>query len=190
MRHCAPGFGLARQILVMVKWIAPGPENKPDRRVLIIRAVIAEGFTRPLKQVRNARHRDEVRYPCTPLRERRPGKAGIGIAHHASRSVPHAEPAARHPDLAKHRGQRHQHPVGLLAMMRALQGPGRIEHRSLARHPGGKIHDHPRGDSRNSACPRCILGQAVGLSRQVTLEPIEPDAIALQKNAIMPPVSM
>ena len=173
-----------------MKRIAARPEDQPDRRVLVAGAVVGEGFAGSFEQVSDARHRDEVRYPGPTLRKRRPGEPRIGVAHHAGRAIPHAKAAARQPDLAQHRGQRHQHPERLLAVVRTLQRPGHIEHCSLARHPRREIHDHLRAHPGDGARPLCVLGHAVVLPGQVSLESPEPDAIAVEESAIVPPVAV
>ena len=96
-------------------------------------------------------------------RLRHRGVAGAG-------AVAKAKSAARQSDLTEARRQQHQRPVGLLAMVGALQRPGRCQHRARIRHLPRQIADRLGRDAGDRRRPTRILWLANRSRRPGTAE--------------------
>ncbi len=74
------------------------------------------------------------------------------------------EAAAGRADLPEHRGERDDHPERLLAVVRALQRPARVDERAARGHAARERPQALRLDAGDGARPLGTLGDAVGLA--------------------------
>ncbi|MCY1526730.1 hypothetical protein D9M68_617690 [compost metagenome] len=109
----------------------------------------------------------------------------MGVADHVDGAVSDTEAASRQADLSQHRGEGHQHPERLLAMVGALQRPGNIEHGPGRRHLARKRRDACRRQAGDAGRPLCGLGLSVLLSTQVGGKAAKAHAVALQEGGVM-----
>ena len=182
-----PGAQHAVQILMVMEGVATRPPD--DARIgelqhAAIEVMIAAGV---FQHFRNARDRDEK-----PGRVRR-GRHGEawhfapGMAHaiHAAITKRHTLP--RLADQAEHGGKRGQHPIGLLTIIRALQGPGGSQHRGLARDFGGQRADGLGGDGRDGRGPFGGFRHAIRFAGDIGAQLIPADATGREEVLILPP---
>ena len=86
------------------------------------------------------------------------------------RAVAEAEAAARQADAAEHGGERDRHPVGLLAVMRALQRPRAGDEAAHVRRRGARDRgSSSAGTPQIAGGPFGGLGDAVVVAQQIAL---------------------
>ena len=98
--------------------------------------------------------------------------------------MPHAEAAAGKAYLAEHARQGNQHPVGLFAVVRALDAPAAHEHGPVL---GDCVRQFADGLGRNAAdgfCPFRSLGLSVGLAEQVRQEFVEARGVVVEERRV------
>ena len=178
----------AREVLVVVEGIAAAPVDQVDPGIGQAPAVEVEGLARVEQHVRQPGERDGGPDRIRPLREGRRVGPQWRPPDVPERPVSAPEPAAREPDLAQHRGQGHDHPRGLLAVLDALERPVRVDQGPLRRHPAGQGPDRLGRDSGQPLGPLGGLGRSVLGATEVALEPVEADAVPREEFAVRAPL--
>ena len=131
---------------------------------------------------------------------RHPGRAGLRLAavgdagQHgrvgrrraaAGVVVGEAEPAARQADLAEHRGERHQHPVALFAVLLALQRPAGGEHRPVLGEAVCEVLDRVSRNVADRGRPFGALRRLVVVAHQIRQELVEAVGVGLEELLVM-----
>ena len=108
---------------MMMKWIAPSPVDELGIRIDNFTTIIVHGSPGVEQHICNTGYWN--RKPCwiPSLGQRCPIETLVIRANKGLCAVAEPEPASRRSDLPKHGGQRAQHPVRLLTVISALQGP-------------------------------------------------------------------
>ena len=169
----------AVEVLVVVERVAAAPVHDPRVRVRAPLAVEVVRLARRQEHVRHAGHGDR-RARAVELG----GQGGDAHARHLGAHVRHravavAEAAARQPDLPEERGERDGGPDRLLAVLGALQRPGRGDHRPPRRHASREIA-HRRG--RHAGDLLRPLGRPVAERRE---ERLDPGTAAIEERAVV-----
>ena len=115
-----PGAHEAVQVLVVMEWVAAGPPNEADVGVGQAPAVEVERLARVEQHVADPGHRDEALDRIAALRQRGPGERADLVTDPVDGGIAEAEATARQADLPEHRGKRDCQPIGLLAVVGAL----------------------------------------------------------------------
>ena len=173
------------QVLVVVERIAARPVDQADPGVGLPPAVIVIPGARLQQHVRDPGHRDERLDRVAELRQGRQPQGRAVVADIAHRAVAVPEPAARHPDLAEHRGQRDGCPHRLLAVLDSLQRPGDRDQGPARRHLACQMAYLAGLDAADRRGPGCVLDDAVCRSRQVALEGVVSGGAAVQELAVV-----
>ena len=179
-----PGAAQAIDVLMVVERVAAGPVDQPDIGIGPALAVEIVGSAGVEQHVGDARDRNEVADRILALRQRRPAYLRGGESDAVDRSVAEAEAAARQADLAEHGGERDRHPVGLLAMLGALQRPGHHDHGPRRRHAPRELLDPSRVDTGDRCGPGGILRGAVRFARHIGREAVVAGGVAVEEFAI------
>ena len=143
--------------------IAAGPIDQPDVGIGAAAAVVIVGLAGMQQAIGDARRRNgaverigaAASIAGRAERQRRLGDAG-------RRAIAEAEAAARQPDLAEHAASSTTRPIGLLAVIGALQRPRRRDHGARRRHAARQRAD---GLGRNAGDRRRPVG-ILGLRRR------------------------
>ena len=184
----APGLDQAIEILVVVEGIAAAPVDQADVGVGPRAPVEVVGAARVQQHVGDAGDGDRIADLVLRARQGRRADRAANPAHAGDGAVAEAEAAAGEADLPHHRGERDQHPEGLLAMVAPLQRPAGGEHGARRRHGAGEIADRHRLDAGDGGGPVRVLRHAIGFPRQVGLEALVAVAVALQEGAVRQPL--
>ena len=134
----------------MAERVAAGPEDQTNIGIGDLLAVVVDALSRIEQHVVEAvgignRNLDRVVAGIDATQRGMLGgqRTAIGVV------IAQPEAAARQPDLAQHGGQRHQHPVRLLAMVLALDCPAAHQHGATLGHAArqlANIVSRHRGD--------------------------------------------
>ena len=117
-----PGAAQPVQVLMVVERVAAGPIDQPDVGIGCALAVIIVALARDAAGSRRCAppvSRAVPGWAAPALPGRRTGAAAR--PRPGARAIAKTEPAARQTDLAEARREQHQRPIGLLAMIGALQ---------------------------------------------------------------------
>ena len=182
-----PGAHQPVEVLVVVERVAAGPPDQPDVGVGQPLAVEVEGLARVQQHVADPRHRDEAPDRVAALRQGRPGERADLAADPVDGGVAEAEAAARQADLPEHRGERDRQPVGLLAMVGALDRPAHRDQGARRRHVAGERADKLGVDAGDRGRPGGVLGLPIAVAHEVGLEPFEADRVAVEERAVVEP---
>ena len=106
-------------------------------------------------------------------------KRRIGDAR--CRTIAKAKSAARQADLAERGAKQDQRPIGLFAMIRALQRPCRRHHGAGCGHAARQCANGFGGHGCDCRRPIRILRDTVGFTHQVGQHPFEAGAITREK---------
>ena len=183
-----PGERLAQpgEVLVVVERVPAAPVDELDVRVTAVLPVVVVARAGMQQHVRDPGHRDVGAGAVRALGQTRRRKAA-GQADIAARSVPVPESAARHADLAEHRGQDQAQPHRLLAVLGPLQRPADRDQRAPGRQLAGQRADPLRRDAGQGGRPRRGLRHAVGITTKVGREPRVAHRVPVQEPAIGEP---
>ena len=148
-------------------------------------AVVVDGAAGLAQHLGDARDGDVTRDRVLALWQRghRHGRRGASDRSHGA--IAEAEATARKADLTQHRGQGHRHPIGLLAVVGALQRPGHGDHGAAGGHAARQLARAGRGNAGNTSRPVGVLGLSVGLAHEVGAELIEADGVAGEKGFVV-----
>ena len=120
-RGFLPRQAHARQILMMVEGVAPGPIDKINIGIEILLPVIIKGLARAKKHIGNPCNGDEISHRILPLRQWCIGHFKDIIAEIIGDRIAKTNAATRLAHIANHRRQRHHGPERLLAKLLARQ---------------------------------------------------------------------
>ncbi len=179
-------------VLVVDERIAADPVGHLDVGILGLDAVEVELLAGIEQHLDDARDRDRRRAVFGQPRRAGLGLAAVGDAGQHRRVgrrraaagvvIGEPEPAARQADLAEHRGERHQHPVALLAVLLALQRPAGGQHRPVLGEAVREVLDRV---GRNVADRRRPFGAlrrlVVVVAHQVRQELVEAGGVGLEE---------
>ena len=168
-------------VLVMVERIAARPVHQLDVRIGAGAAVEVVRLAGMQQALRDPRRRNGAverigrgLHARRAERRRRFGDAGRG-------AVTEAEAAARQADLAETRGQQQHRPIGLLAVIGALQRPRGADHGAVRRHAPRQRADGVGGDAGDRRRPVGVLRLAVAFAHDVGAHALEAGAVAIKK---------
>ena len=179
-------------VLVVDERIAADPVRHLDVGILGLDAVEVELLARIEQHLDDARDRNRRRAVF-----RHPGGARLGLAavgdagqHRcvgrrraaAGVMIGEPEPAAGQTDLAEHRGERHQHPVALLAVLLTLQRPAGRQHRPVLGEAMCEILDRVSRNVANRRRPFGALRSLVlAVAHQVRQELVKTGGVVLEE---------
>ena len=169
----------AVEVLVVVERVAAGPVDDPRVRVRAPLAVEVVGLAGVQQHVRDPRDGDGRARRVDRGRQPRHAHRGDVRADVGHRAVAVAEAAARQPDLPEERGERDRRPHRLLAVLGALQRPGRGDHRPARRHAPREV---AHGRRRDAGDPLGPLRGAVAERRE---ERVGAGAAAIEEGAVV-----
>ncbi len=115
-----------------------GPTRPPDKLNIREMAILTVVLIKPagvLQGFNNACHRNFIHSVHATLHRALHGRQHRGFTRRVAavgKVIGKAKTAAGCANLPKHRGERHQHPVLLLAKLLALHPPAGHEHRDMA----------------------------------------------------------
>ena len=185
------GLDHAVAILMVGKGIATHPIDHLDIGIFALLAVVIVFLARVQEHVADPCQRDRRRSPF-----RQPGGPGNGLAavgdagQHRSIGagrtatrimVAEAKATSRLTNLAKHRGQRDQHPVPLFAQMLTLDGPSGSQHRAVLGEALRQLLEDVGRNTANFCGPFGGLRRLVGLTHEVGLEFVKARGVVLQE---------
>ena len=172
----------------MVERIAARPVHQLDVRIGAVAAIEVVRLAGVQQALRDPRRRNGAierigrdLHARRAERRRRFGDAGRG-------AVTEAEAAARQADLAETRSEQQHRPIGLLAVIGALQRPRRADHGAVRRHAPRQRADGVGRDAGDRRRPVGVLRLAVAFAHDIGAHALEAGAVASEKVGIMQPV--
>src|SRR5204863_2496783 len=125
----------------MMKRVAAGPIDKMDIGIGALASVEIVAATWMQQAIGDARRRDRTRQRIAECLHDRRAESQWWLGNAARRAIAETEPSPGQADLAKTSRQQDQRPIGLLAVIGALQGPGSGDHGARRRHAASKLSD-------------------------------------------------
>ncbi len=181
-----PGLAQAVEVLMMMEGIAAGPVDQADVGIASATAVEFIGAAGLRQHVGDAGHRNGAVGRIGWRRDFRPRKIRARHADAVERAMAESKAAAGQADSAEHGGKCDRRPVGLFAVVGALQRPRAGDQAAGARGASREIADAVRIDAADRRGPVRILRRRIVFAQQITLQRVETGAAAIQKFPIVP----
>ena len=175
-------------VLVMVERIAARPVHQLDVRIRAVAAIEVVRLAGMQQALRDPRRRNGAvervgrgLHARRAERRRRLGDAGRG-------AVTEAEAAARQADLAETGSEQQHRPIGLLAVIGALDRPRGADHGAVCRHAPRQRANGFGGNAGDRRRPVGVLRPAVAFAHDIGAHALEAGAVAREEIFIVQPV--